>query len=189
MIESFHLGDLEPGAPEKYEETCKIVKGIQAKTQPSRPTEWVWLLAEILSWLEVRADYMTYSHEPFAPWPHAFIIQDIVKAFAYMAMFFPELDVCAPATEFFKSTEGSQHQDSLLLKPLERSRAVPSHRTRSSHKYRDSSFWKEWEAIFQATLAKGQWYTDKYPLEWSIAIRPIIAKRECPFLSEVLWNH
>lgn len=179
MIQSFHLADLEPGAPEKYEETCNIIRGIQANTYQSRSTDWVYLLAGILAWLEVRADYRTYTHEPFAPWPHAFIIQDIVKAYVYMAMFFPELErFCSPATEYFKSSEGSKYQDSLLLKPLERSRTVPKHRTRTSYRYRDKPFWKDWEAIYNETLGKNEWYMDKYPSDWSAAIRPIIAKCE-----------
>ncbi|RYP36854.1 hypothetical protein DL767_003244 [Monosporascus sp. MG133] len=176
MIQSFHAADLEPGAPEKYEEACKIIHGIQAKTQASGSTDWVWFLAELLDWLGVRTDYRTYSHEALAPWPHAFVIQDVVKAFTCMAMFFRESWLCAPATEFFESAEGSKYQDSQLLKPLERSKTVPKHRTRVSSRYRPKSFWKEWDDIFTSAEKRNAWYADEYPLEWDVAIRPIIAK-------------
>ncbi|RYP05154.1 hypothetical protein DL764_004008 [Monosporascus ibericus] len=176
MIQSFHAADLEPGAPEKYEEACNIIHGIQAKTQASGPTDWVWFLAELLDWLGVRTDYRPYSHEALAPWPHAFVIQDVVKAFACMAMFFREICLCAPATEFFKSAEGSKYLDSQLLKPLERSKTVPKHRTRVSSRYRPKSFWEEWDDIFTSAEKRNAWYADEYPPEWDAAIRPIIAK-------------
>lgn len=171
---------MEPGAPEKYEEVRQIIEGIQTKPQHNHPTEWVWFIAEVLSWLEVRTDYGIYNHESLSPWPHAFIIQDIVKAFTCMAMFFPEIELCEPATEFFKSDEGRKYKDTLILKPLERSKTIPKHRTRTSYKYRPKSFFKEWQAKFDEFMKKGMSFEDDYPREWSIAIRPIIAK--CKFI-------
>ncbi|KAF5618382.1 delta14-sterol reductase [Fusarium sp. NRRL 52700] len=62
--ESFHAGDLEPGYNAKYN-----------------------LLQETL-----RAMLKT-PHDPQYPWPHSFIMQVIVQAFAMIAMFFPNSDV------------------------------------------------------------------------------------------------
>ena len=107
-----------------------------------------------------------------------FILQDITHAFTCMAIFFPDIEICAPATEFFKSTEGSKYRDTQILKPLERSKTVPKHRTRASNNSRPDAFFHEWRAISKECKRENVPFRDRYPKDWSIAVRPIIAKCE-----------
>ncbi|KAF5565793.1 major facilitator superfamily transporter [Fusarium phyllophilum] len=71
---------------------------------------------------------------PHYPWPHSFIVQDIVQAFVMIAMFFPNSDVAKLPT-------------------------------------RDKEFWKEWKEFYKTE----RYFGDVYPMEWSLAVRPIIA--------------
>ncbi|KAI0834510.1 hypothetical protein F5Y06DRAFT_156139 [Hypoxylon sp. FL0890] len=176
FIEGFHAGDLEPGAQEKYAETCKILGGILGSHQTTESTDWVWSIVNILDWLGLRTDYETYSHEGRAGWPHPFITQDIVKAFAQMAIFFPNLEQCKPMVDFFKSKEGSKYKDTLLFKPHERAKTLPDCRKRTSFKYRPKEFWEEWEKVIKETKASRKYYADAYPMKWNVAVRPILAK-------------
>ncbi|CAH0052439.1 unnamed protein product [Clonostachys solani] len=105
-------------------------------------------------------------------WPHAFVVNDIVRAFATMAMFFPELDVTAPVTKFIQSGPCESFRNSLLFDPWRRGEAQPDRRGRASYKLRDSEFWDEWDKVWTA----GGYYAEHVPLEWNIALRPIIAK-------------
>ncbi|CAG9978536.1 unnamed protein product [Clonostachys byssicola] len=107
-----------------------------------------------------------------APWPHSFIVNDIVRAFATMAMFFPELEVTTLVTKFIRSDQCESFRNSLLFNPRERGKTQPDRRTRTSQKLRDSKFWDEWNKVWDAE----GYYTENIPLEWNIAIRPIIAK-------------
>ncbi|KAI1105673.1 hypothetical protein F4804DRAFT_303681 [Jackrogersella minutella] len=176
FVEAFHAGDLEPGAQEKYAETCKILSGILGSHQTGGSTDWVWFVVNIIDWLGLRTDYDTYIREPRAGWPHPFITQDIVKAFAEMAMFFPNLEQCKPLTSFFESTEGSKYKDSLLLNPHERAKSLPDCRTRKSFKFRPQEFWKEWQTVLDKADENGEYYADVYPINWSVVVRPILAK-------------
>lgn len=108
-----------------------------------------------------------------APWPHAFVVNDIVQAFATMAMFFPELEVTALVTKFIQSDQCETFRNSLVFNPRERGKTQPDRRGRTSYKLRDSKFWDEWNKVWDAE----GYYTENIPLEWNIAIRPIIAKR------------
>ncbi|KAI0880759.1 uncharacterized protein GGS22DRAFT_182070 [Annulohypoxylon maeteangense] len=176
LVEAFHAGDLEPGAQEKYAETCKILRGILGPQKTFGSTDWVWFLVDILDWLELRTDYTTYSHEARAGWPHPFITQDIVKAFMQMAMFFPTLEQCKPAKDFFESEEGSQYKDSLLFNLTERAKAIPDCRARASFKHRPKRFWNEWDALLKDAEENDKYFADVYPIKWSVAVRPILAK-------------
>ncbi|KAI1134852.1 hypothetical protein F5Y05DRAFT_192827 [Hypoxylon sp. FL0543] len=175
-VEAFHAADLEPGAQEKYAETCKILGGILESHLNTKSTDWVWSIVNILDWLRVRTDYDTYTYEPLAPWPHPFVTQDIVKAYVQTAIFFPNLEQCKPMVNFFESKEGSEYKDTLLLKPHERAKTLPDCRTRSSFRYRPKEFWKEWEAVLKEAKANSKFYADVYPIKWNVAIRPMIAK-------------
>jgi hypothetical protein len=178
--ESFHAGDLEPGSIEKYNEVQEKI-GAMLKTAHFGSTDWVWFLAEILDWLQLRGDYEEYTHDPPSPWPHSFIIQDLVQAFTAMAMFFPESDITAHVTMFLKSKECESFRNSLLFDPKERGKTRPDRRSRTSYEFRDKKFWDPWNEF----LKTKKYYADVYPFEWSLAIRPIIAKcqstlSECP---------
>lgn len=90
-----------------------------------------------------------------------------------VAMFFPESTATDNVTAFLKSDECESFRNSLLFNPQERSNSRPDRKSRTSYKYRDKKFWDEWNKV-----ANGPGhFTDIYPLEWSIAVRPIIAKR------------
>ncbi|KAH6603838.1 mfs allantoate [Trichoderma cornu-damae] len=171
--ESFHQGDLEPGSTERYFEVQEKIETMLGTTHTGA-TDWVLFVAEILDWLQIRADYDDYADDPSAPWPHPFVVQDLVQAFAAVAMFFPEPDTTAGVTAFLKSDQCEGFRNSLLFDPRERSKTLPDRRSRTSYKYRKAKFWAEWTD----NIAKNpKHYTDIYPLEWSLAIRPIIAKR------------
>ncbi|KAI3337564.1 hypothetical protein HD806DRAFT_43606 [Xylariaceae sp. AK1471] len=176
LLEAFHAGDLEPGAPERYVETCAIVNGILSMKQYAGSRSWLWFALETLEWLGVRADYTEYVQNMTAPWPHPFITQDILKSWAYMASFFPELEQCDPAIVFFESEEGQKYHNSLLHKPYERSQTLPDVRTPTSFRYRSKAFWREWENTLSEAEANHTYYADAFPMEWSVVIRPIIAK-------------
>lgn len=176
FVEAFHAGDLEPGAQEKYAETRKILGGILGSHQTSESTDWVWFLVDMLDWLGLRTDYKNYTRDARAGWPHPFIAQDIIKSFVSMAMFFPSLELCRPVTDFFESEDGQKYKDTPLLKLDERAKKLPDCRMRTSFKYRPKEFWREWEGVLKEAKTKQKYYADIYPMEWSVAIRPIIAK-------------
>ncbi|KAM6506796.1 hypothetical protein FALCPG4_018622 [Fusarium falciforme] len=169
--ESFHAGDLEPGSNEKWDEVQERINAMLG-TPHAGPTDWVWFLAEILDWLALRADYDDYTHDPSAPWPHGFIIQDLVRAFAAMAMFFPEAEAATLVTMFIKSKQCDNFRNTLLFDPKERSKTLPDRRTRTSYKFRDPKFWTEWNEF----LKTKSYYADVYPFDWSLAVRPIVAR-------------
>ncbi|KAI1745252.1 hypothetical protein F4680DRAFT_401566 [Xylaria scruposa] len=176
FLEAFHDGDLEPDAPRKYKETCAIVNGILNQQGTHSNHAWLWFALEVLEWLEVRTDYTDYTEVAMAPWPHPFITQDILKAWAYMAIFFPDLEECQPATDFFKSEEGQQYQESPLHDPRQRASTLPDVRTKTSFRYRPKKFWRELDDIISKAQNTKTYYVDVIPLQWGIAIRPIIAK-------------
>lgn len=90
-----------------------------------------------------------------------------------MAMFFPESNVTTNVIVFLKSDECETFRNSLLFNPQERCKSLPDRRSRTSYRYSDKKFWDEWNEI-----AEGPGYfADIIPLEWSMNIRPTIAKR------------
>ncbi|KAI0860232.1 hypothetical protein F4860DRAFT_479717 [Xylaria cubensis] len=175
FLEAFHDGDLEPDAPRKYKETCAIVNGI-LNQQGIHSNVWLWFALEVLEWLGVRTDYTGYTEVAAAPWPHPFITQDILKAWAYMAIFFPDLEECQPAADYFKSEEGQQYRESPLHDPRQRASTLPDIRTKTSFRYRPKTFWKGLDDIVNRARETNTYYVDAFPLQWGIAIRPIIAK-------------
>ncbi|KAL6695704.1 hypothetical protein J3F84DRAFT_395134 [Trichoderma pleuroticola] len=169
---AFHEGDLEPGCTERYLQVQEIITTM-LKTAQAESADWVYYIAELMHWLEVEApDDGYYGDYGSDPWSHAFIVQDMVQAFSTMAMFFPEVDTTAHVTAFLKSDQCEGFRNSALFDPRERSKSRPDRRSRASYKYRDAKFWTEWKAI----LEKDRHFSDIYPFDWSLAIRPIIAK-------------
>jgi hypothetical protein len=166
-----HDGDLEPGAAEKYYQVRDKIDEMLSFSH-SGPSDWVWFVVEMLDWLQLRADDEDYSPDPASAWPHSFIIHDMVRAFATMAMFFPGLSVTELVTKFIESDQCDEFRNSLLFDPKQRATTLPDRRGRSSFKYRKAEFWKDWDEI----LKKPSYYADIYPFDWSLAIRPIIAQ-------------
>lgn len=144
------------------------------KTTHAGSTDWVLFIAEMMDWLEVRADYTPdeYGYEPPEPWPHSFIAEDMVRAFAAMGMFFPDVSETSLVVMFLNSSLCDGFRDSILFKPAERCKTLPDTRSRTSFKYRDSRFWDELEKLMNH---KEKSYTELFPFDWSIAIKPIIA--------------
>ncbi|KAF4991683.1 hypothetical protein FGRMN_7656 [Fusarium graminum] len=170
--ESFHAGDLEPGYNAKYDQIQEHLRAMLQLVHTG-PTDWIWYIAEILDWLELRVDEDDYAEDPAAPWPHSFIVQDLVQAFAMVAMFFPDSDVTKLVTLFIKSSQCDEFRESGLFDAKERSKTRPDRRTRTSYKFRDKEFWNQWNAFYKKDSKT--FYADEYPMEWSLTVRPVIA--------------
>ncbi|KAF5617198.1 delta14-sterol reductase [Fusarium tjaetaba] len=168
--ESFHAGDLEPGYNAKYNLLQETLRAM-LKTPRVGSTDWIFFIAEILEWLDLRGDYDDYVQDPQYPGPHSFIVQDIIQAFAMIAMFFPNSDVAKLPTMFVNSSQCDEFRKSGVFDPKERSKVRPDRRTRTSYKFRDKEFWKEWKEFYKTE----RYFADVYPMEWSLAVRPIIA--------------
>ncbi|KAL7918391.1 hypothetical protein ACQKWADRAFT_330782 [Trichoderma austrokoningii] len=153
--EAFHEGDFEPGSNEKYFQVQDQISAL-LKTAHTGATDWVLFLVEILDWLQLRADYDDYVEDPAAP-GH---------------VFFPESTVTHNVTALLKSDECESFRNSLLFNPQERSKSLPDRRSRTSYKYRDKKFWDEWKELSNGP----RYFTDVYPLDWSMTVRPTIAK-------------
>ncbi|KAL5622461.1 hypothetical protein FOBRF1_001711 [Fusarium oxysporum] len=110
--------------------------------------DWVFFIAEILEWLDLRGDYDDYVQDPRYPWPHSFIVQDIVQAFAMIAMFIPDSNVTKLVTMFVNSSQCDEFRKSGVFDPKERSKVRPDRRTRTSYKFRDKELWKEWKEFY-----------------------------------------
>ena len=154
-------------------------------------TAWVWHIASILDWLKLRADYdpFDHSHDPQAPWPNSFIVQDMVQAFAMMAMFFPDLEVTKLVTMFVNSDSCEEFRESGIFDVKERSKVRLDRRTRTSYKFRPKEFWKEWKEFYDKDTDR--FWAEVYPMEWSVAVRPIVAECMLPYASSrsLLTNH
>lgn len=87
---------------------------------------------------------------------------------------FPESTVADNVTTFLKSDECEGFKNSLLFSSQERSKSQPDRRSWTSYKYRDKKFSDEWNEVAKSP----RHFTDIYPLEWSMTVRPTIAKRE-----------
>jgi hypothetical protein len=171
---AFHDGDLEPSGLMHYFELQLLLQGM-LKTAHAGPTDWIVFIAEMLDWLDTRADHSDYAQEGAAPWPHRYVATDAVEAFAIIAMFFPELEVTSLVTMFLKAPHCKRFRTSDLFKPLERSKTRPDRRSRTSYKFREPQFWSEWEQI----MNKKESFRDIYPFDWSLCVRPIIAHCTC----------
>lgn len=134
-------------------------------------TDWTWLCLEILDSLSLKAWYDDYVREPLEPWPHRYLTQDITQAFIMMGLFFPKLQATNIIQDFLKSDAGRQFKGSKLFDPAARSQDIPDRRTRDSCSIRPKSFYEELERIKQCDS-----WSESFPWDWKIAVRPIIAK-------------
>jgi hypothetical protein len=177
--ESFHLGDLEPGAREKYVESMKIITGLQkARTAGPARTDWTWFCLDILDQLRLQAWYDKYDENNPAALPHRYLAQDITQAFVTMALFFPNVEVTKLVKDFLYSEEGSQFKNSDIFDPVTRSQRIPDRRSRTSQSLRPEGFFEQLEEL---ETGEGL-MVDRYPMDWSKTVRPIIAKRESELL-------
>ena len=103
----------------------------------------------------------------------------MVQAFATMAMFFPNLEVTKLVTMFVNSDSCEEFRKSGIFDVKERSKVRPDRRTRTSYKFRPKEFWKEGKEFYDKDTDR--FWGEVYPMEWSIAVRPIVAERMSPY--------
>lgn len=97
-----------------------------------------------------------------------------------MGLFFPNVEVTKLVREFLDSEQGSQFKTSEIFDPVARSRQMLDRRSRTSQSRKPKSFFKELEELEEGEESMA----DSYPLEWSKAIRPVIAK--CKLTTNIL---
>lgn len=171
---TFHLGDLEPGAQERYKESQKLIISLQKHESPfPQQRNWAWFCMQVLDWMKLKLYYDDYNPDVNNPWPHRYIMQGIVQAFMTMGLFFPNLPVTSVIREFLDTTEeGKKFKDSKIFDKAWRGQQVPDIRKRTSCAYRPEKFWEEWEKVYTGD----DHFIDAFPWDWNVAIRPTIAK-------------
>ncbi|KAH7161235.1 hypothetical protein EDB81DRAFT_879566 [Dactylonectria macrodidyma] len=168
---SFHEADLEPEGRQRFLDIQDRINTMLSLSH-SGPADWIYFIVRIIVGLGLTATPDRPFHHHCGAWPNSFVIQDMTQAFAQMAMFFPKLGVTAQVTEFLQSSQCEVFRNSLLFKPQERSQTIPDRRTSTSRMYRKERFWAEWKKV----LAKPGCFSDRYPMDWSLALRPIVAQ-------------
>ncbi|MCJ1399001.1 hypothetical protein MMC11_002203 [Xylographa trunciseda] len=146
----FHAADLESGASERYAEMNTIIHKMQRYKAPGELRHAQSL--HILGWLGQRPD----STIPCRT------MRDMRNAYIMMSLFF--------STGFIESKDGLQHKDSLLFNQSERMRRLPpDRRAHHGNICMPKQLWEEWDTFHKGTDIH------RYPFEWDLAIRPIIA--------------
>ncbi|MCJ1393917.1 hypothetical protein MMC18_006793 [Xylographa bjoerkii] len=146
----FHAADLESGARERYIEMNTIIKKMQRYNAPGE----IRLIHcfGILNWLGQRPEKSVQSR----------MIRDMRNAYVMMSFFFP--------TGFFESKGGLQYKDCLLFNQPERMRRLPPDgRAHHGNTCMPKQLWAEWDTFYKGYIV------EKYPFEWDLTIRPIIA--------------
>jgi hypothetical protein len=153
----------------------KIIIGLQnSSSVKAAGTDWAWFCLNILDQLELRAWYDDYDQNPLSPWPHRYLAQDVTQALVTMSLFFPNVEVTKLVRDFLDSEQGSQFKNSEIFDPVARSRQTLDRRSRTSQSRKPESFFKELEQLEEGEESM----VDSYPVDWSKAVRPIIAKCE-----------
>ncbi|KAL8383671.1 hypothetical protein RB595_010733 [Gaeumannomyces hyphopodioides] len=177
--QSFHLGDVEPGAQERYAQVMRLIIAIQnqkhedQKRDEQCPTDWAWFCLEILDWLNLQAYYDDFKPDSWKPWPHRYIAQDITQAFVTMALFFPELPVSRISRGYLDSPAGAELKSSQLFDPAARAATLPDRRTARTSYEKPPGFWEPLTALEEN---KSDYFEKLVPMKWSVALRPIIAQ-------------
>jgi hypothetical protein len=97
-------------------------------------------------------------------------MKDLQKALALIyPFFFPH---------FLKTKRGQPFKDSLLFNQDERAKHTPDRRSHVSNKYVPKEFWDEFDGHTKSCDKDGDDVLDAFPMQWDIAIRPIIAHRK-----------
>ena len=171
--QAFHLGDVEPGAQEKYAQVMRLIVRIQNQALEEPLTDWAWFCIEILDWLNLQAYYDEYQPDSWNPWPHRYIVQDITQAFVTMALFFPDLPVSRISRGCLDSPAGAELRASQLFDPLARAATLPDRRTSHTSHDKPPKFWAPLEALEKD---RSDCFENLVPMEWSKALRSIIAQ-------------
>lgn len=109
-----------------------------------------------------------------APWPHSFIVQDLVDVFVMMAMFLPGLEVTKFVTEFVNSSQCEEVRNSGVFDIEERNKVRPDRRTGTGYMFREKEFWNEWNEFYNDDEEDESW-PERYLMEWSLTVRPTLA--------------
>jgi hypothetical protein len=157
---------MEPEAQEKYDESIRLIDAIEKNEM--KKLDKARFCIFILDLLGVQPFFEKRSR------------RDVVAAFAKICPFFPEHKV-ASISELLNSEAGLEFKDSLLFKPSERAKSLPNRRSHNSNLYRPEEFWADWESKFTRVEGRRRnepdyLLTDRYPLEWDVIIRPILAQ-------------
>ncbi|KAF2808929.1 uncharacterized protein BDZ99DRAFT_444814 [Mytilinidion resinicola] len=154
----WHKADLSPGAAENYAELLKVVRKADD-----------YLMSKINMGPYEMLAFMGMASKITQ---HRRIIPDAFHAYAAICMFSETTDFITFASE----SSGLDLSESLLLKQAERAKHPPSRRTYRSNKTIDKDLFKAWDDLLRVNRKKpGQAVDDIYPLEWDIAVRPIVA--------------
>ncbi|KAF2498113.1 hypothetical protein BU16DRAFT_525675 [Lophium mytilinum] len=154
----WHKADLSPGAAETYAELLKVVR----KADDYIMSKINMGPYEMLAFMGM-ASKITQ---------HRRIVPDAFLAYAAIHMFFETTGFLS----FALKDSQLDLSESLLLNQAERAKHPPSRRTYKSNKTIDKGFFKVWDDLLRANRRKpGQDVDDIYPLEWDIAVRPIVA--------------
>lgn len=148
-----------------------MIIGAQNFSAKTVDAAWAWYCLDILDLLELRAWYDDYDENPLSPWPHRYLAQDVTQAFVTMSLFFPNVEVTKLVREYLDSEEGSQFKKSRIFDPISRSQETLDRRSRTSQSQKPASFFKDLEELEECESM-----IDSYPMDWSKAVRPIIAK-------------
>jgi hypothetical protein len=162
--QSFHLGDTEPDALNRYVEHKFMVDAMDTFIMECTginlgPFELCKTMNMARTFLEERR-----------------IVDDAFGAYASIAVFFE-------GDAFLASEFGEPWRDTKLLDQEERAKHVPDRRTHMSNKSMPKEFWKGWDDLLrQNRRGEGDVVDDIFPMEWRKAIRPIVVKRKHPYL-------
>lgn len=152
-----------------------MIIGAQNFSAKTVDAAWAWYCLDILDLLELQAWYDDYDENPLSPWPHRYLAQDVTQAFVTMSLFFPNVEVTKLVREYLDSEEGSQFKESRIFDPVSRSQETLDRRSRTSQSQKPASFFKDLEELEECESM-----IDSYPMDWSKAVRPIIAKCKSP---------
>ncbi|QDS75109.1 hypothetical protein FKW77_007267 [Venturia effusa] len=169
----FHACDLDPESVAAYNESMDLAKSIEQNEMGSLDrAEYCFLLLDFL------------GVQPGVGARRA--MRDIVRAYAMIVPFFPGLPQHS-ITAFLESKHGKRFKSSKLFRPHERTQ-VPNQRSHTSNRYRDKSFWKEWQDIEKNAGSRTP-LPYVYPREWDKLARPIIARWGEPFNRDRRISH
>ena len=146
--ESWHRADFKPGAGQRYVKSADLVKKMKNCLGSN------WSITGPLAFLDVN------------PFEHRRVLPDMRLAYAMMALFFTS------DSEISKTMLEMNIHEHLILNQAERVKTLPDRRTYHSNKTRPKEFWKEWDE-----LPRTSFFSDNFPIEWDMKIRPMIARR------------
>ncbi|EEP82860.1 predicted protein [Uncinocarpus reesii 1704] len=154
--DSWHKADLEPGAPERWEEYLTLRDDASATLHLAAAT--------------IAQCWNTLKFLDYHPETHRNVRRDIRQAYVMTSLFFPIGHL------FFEGKSGPKWKDSLLFKQEERGKTLPDRRGYRSGRYREEKFFKQLDDLRSRCVIENRHMADISPLEWDIVVRPKIAR-------------